>query len=148
MYRFGGTRSVLSWETIVHYPRYKLRGQIHLKDTTLFFVGLRSAFCFLILCLHCRFVSFILKFLFLFFERTRRTTILRRIFFFFRFCSFLWNECFCSLQFSVLFEFLFFPGYVQISLFRFCSFMCNKHFTNLFMFVSYLLQFFRFCSSF
>ena len=34
-YHFGGTRSVLSWETIVHYPRYKLRGQIRLKDTTL-----------------------------------------------------------------------------------------------------------------
>ena len=33
-YHFGGTRSVLSWETIVHYPRYKLRGQIRLKDTT------------------------------------------------------------------------------------------------------------------
>ena len=35
-YHFGGTRSILSWETIVHYPRYKLRGQIRLKDTTLF----------------------------------------------------------------------------------------------------------------
>ena len=35
-YHFGGTRSVISWETIVHYPRYKLRGQILLKDTTLF----------------------------------------------------------------------------------------------------------------
>ena len=34
-YHFRGTRSVLSWETIVHYPRYKLRGQICLKDTTL-----------------------------------------------------------------------------------------------------------------
>ena len=34
-YHFEGTRSVLSWETIVHYPRYKLRGQIRLKDTTL-----------------------------------------------------------------------------------------------------------------
>ena len=34
-YHFGGTRSVLSWETIVHYPRYKLKGQIRLKDTTL-----------------------------------------------------------------------------------------------------------------
>ena len=33
-YHFGGTRSVLSWETIVHCPRYKLRGQIRLKDTT------------------------------------------------------------------------------------------------------------------
>ena len=36
MYLFGGMRSILSWETIVHYPRYLLRGQIHLKDTTLF----------------------------------------------------------------------------------------------------------------
>ena len=36
MYRFGGTRSVLSWETMVHYPRYRLRGPIRLKDTTLF----------------------------------------------------------------------------------------------------------------
>ena len=35
-YHFGGTRSVLFWETIVHYPRYKLRGQIRLKNTTLF----------------------------------------------------------------------------------------------------------------
>ena len=35
LYHFGGTGSVLSWETIVHYPRYKLRGQIRLKDTTL-----------------------------------------------------------------------------------------------------------------
>ena len=34
-YHFGGTRSVLSWEMIVHYPRYKLRGSIRLKDTTL-----------------------------------------------------------------------------------------------------------------
>ena len=34
-YHFGGTRSVLSWETIVHCPRHKLRGQIRLKDTTL-----------------------------------------------------------------------------------------------------------------
>ena len=34
-YHFGGTRSVLSWETIVHCPRYKLRGQIRLKDRTL-----------------------------------------------------------------------------------------------------------------
>ena len=34
-YHFGGTRSVLSWEMIVQYPRYKLRGQIRLKDTTL-----------------------------------------------------------------------------------------------------------------
>ena len=34
-YHFGGTRSVLSWETIVHCLRYKLRGQIRLKDTTL-----------------------------------------------------------------------------------------------------------------
>ena len=34
-YHFEGMISVLSWETIVHYPRYKLRGQIRLKDTTL-----------------------------------------------------------------------------------------------------------------
>ena len=34
-YHFEGTGSVLSWETIVHYPRYKLRGQIRLNDTTL-----------------------------------------------------------------------------------------------------------------
>ena len=34
-YHFEGTKSVLSWETIVHYPRYKLRDQIRLKDTTL-----------------------------------------------------------------------------------------------------------------
>ena len=48
-YHFGGTRSVLSWETIVHYPRYKLRGQIRLKDTTL---SLCSDML-LIICLHC-----------------------------------------------------------------------------------------------
>ena len=34
-YHFRGMRSVLFWETIVHYPRYKLKGQIRLKDTTL-----------------------------------------------------------------------------------------------------------------
>ena len=33
-YRFGGTRSVISWEMIVHYPRYHLRDQILFKDTT------------------------------------------------------------------------------------------------------------------
>ena len=64
-YHFGGTRSVLSWETIVHYPRYKLRGQIHLKDTTLSLGSdLLSNYC-----LYCRFVSFIF-FGFCFFERT------------------------------------------------------------------------------
>ena len=30
-YHFGGTRSVLSWETIVHYPRYKLRVKFVLR---------------------------------------------------------------------------------------------------------------------
>ena len=60
-YHFGGTRSLLSWETIVHYPRYKLRGQIRFKDTTLSLGSdLLSNYC-----LHCRFVSFIF-FLFLF----------------------------------------------------------------------------------
>ena len=54
-YHFGGTRSVLSWETIVHYPRHKLRGQISLKDTTLSLGSdLLSNYC-----LYCRFVSFI-----------------------------------------------------------------------------------------
>ena len=53
-YHFGGTRSVLSWETIVHYPRYKLRGQIRLKDTTL---SLGSDLLFNH-CLYYRFVSF------------------------------------------------------------------------------------------
>ena len=54
-YHFGGTRSVISWETIVHYPRYKLRGQIRLKDTTLSLGSdMLSNYC-----LHCRFVSFI-----------------------------------------------------------------------------------------
>ena len=53
-YHFGGTRSVLSWETIVHYPRYKLRGQICLKDTTL---SLGSDL-FFNHCLYYRFVSF------------------------------------------------------------------------------------------
>ena len=60
-YHFGGTRSVLSWETIVHYPRYKLRGQIRLKDTTLSLGSdLLSNYC-----LYCRFVSF--KFIFIVF---------------------------------------------------------------------------------
>ena len=54
-YHFGGTRSILSWETIVHYPMYKLRGQIHLKDTTLSLgLDLLSNYC-----LHCKFVSFV-----------------------------------------------------------------------------------------
>ena len=57
-YHFGRTRSVLSWETIVHYPRYKLRGQIRLKDTTLSFGSdLLSNYC-----LYCRFGSFIFFF--------------------------------------------------------------------------------------
>ena len=50
-----------SWETIVHYPRYKLRGQIRLKDTTLSLGSdLLSNYC-----LHYRFVSFIFFVLFL-----------------------------------------------------------------------------------
>ena len=54
-YHFGGTRSVLSWETIVHHPRYKLRGKIRLKDTTsLLGSDLHSNYC-----LHCRFVFLI-----------------------------------------------------------------------------------------
>ena len=54
-YHFGGKRSVLSWETIVHHPRYKLRGQIRLKDTTLLLGSdMHSNYC-----LHCRFVSLI-----------------------------------------------------------------------------------------
>ena len=58
-YHFGGMRSVLSWETIVHYPRYKLRGQICLKDTTLSLGSdLLSNYC-----LYCMFVSF--KFIFI-----------------------------------------------------------------------------------
>ena len=59
-YHFGGTRSFLSGETIVHYPRYKLRGQIRLKDRTLSLGSdLLSKYC-----LYCRFVS-IKYFLFL-----------------------------------------------------------------------------------
>ena len=54
LYHFGETRSVLSWETIVHYPRYKLRGQIRLKDRTL---SLGSDLLFNH-CLYYRFVSF------------------------------------------------------------------------------------------
>ena len=65
-YHFGGTRYVLSWETIVHYSRYKLRGQIRLKDTTL---SLGSDL-FSNYCLYYRFISFIF-FGFCFFERTR-----------------------------------------------------------------------------
>ena len=62
-YHFGGTKFVLSWETIVHYPRYKLRGQIRLKDTTLS-LGSDPLSNY---CLYYRFVSFILI-LFLVFE--------------------------------------------------------------------------------
>ena len=65
-YHFGGTRSVLSWKTIVYYPRYKLRGQIRLKDTTL---SLGSDL-FSNYCLYYTFVFFILI-LFLVFERTQ-----------------------------------------------------------------------------
>ena len=62
-YHFGGNRFVLSWETIVHYPR--LRGQIRLKDTTLSLgSNLISNYC-----LYCKFVSFIF-FWFMFFEQT------------------------------------------------------------------------------
>ena len=58
-YHFRGTRSVLSWETIVHYSQYKLRGQIRLKDTTLLLGSdLLSNYC-----LYCKFVSFIILFL-------------------------------------------------------------------------------------
>ena len=58
-YHFEETRSVLSWETIVHYPQYKLRGQIRLKDTTLSLGSdLLSNYY-----LYCRFVSF--KFIFI-----------------------------------------------------------------------------------
>ena len=58
-YHFEGTRSVISYETIVHYPRYKLRDQIRLKDTTLSLGSdLLSNYC-----LYCRFVSFIILFL-------------------------------------------------------------------------------------
>ena len=50
-YHFGGTRPVLSWETIVHYPRYKLRGQIRLKDTTLFrWVRVNILICLFLYC--------------------------------------------------------------------------------------------------
>ena len=66
-YHFGGTRSVLSWETIVHYPRYKLRGQIRLKDTILSLGSdllpnhlFALQVCFL----------YVFCFLFFFFERT------------------------------------------------------------------------------
>ena len=53
-YHFGGTRSILSWETIVHCPQYKLRGQIRLKDTIL---SLGSDLLHNY-CLYCRFVFF------------------------------------------------------------------------------------------
>ena len=73
LYHFRGTRSILSWETIIHYLRYKLRDQIRLKDTMLSLGSeLLSNYC-----LHCRFVSFI--FFVSVLKRTRRTTILRQI---------------------------------------------------------------------
>ena len=112
LYHFGGTRSILSWETVVHYPRYKLRGQIRLKDTTLSLGSdLLSNYC-----LYCRFVSFIFFLVSVFLNeheyivsvlRTNTgTTILRRIFFF-RFCS---NQ-FVSVERTLL----------LVTIFRFCS---------------------------
>ena len=70
-YHFGGTRSVLSWETIVHYPRYKLRGQIRLKDTMLFrWVRVNILIClFLYYCF--RFVFSVSG------MRTNTTTVMR-----------------------------------------------------------------------
>ena len=62
LYHFGGTRSVLSWETIVHHPRYKLRGQIRFKDMTLF---RWARICFLIIvCTAGLFPSYILVLVF------------------------------------------------------------------------------------
>ena len=77
-YHFGGTRSVLSWETIVHYPRYKLRGQIRLKDTTLSMGSdLLSNYC-----LYCRFLSF-KYFMFLILNEHGNYNLKTNFFFFF-----------------------------------------------------------------
>ena len=57
-YHFGGTRSVLSWKTIVHYPQYKLRGQIRLKDTTLSLGSGQHAHLFVFVLLQVCFFCF------------------------------------------------------------------------------------------
>ena len=100
-YHFGGTRSVLSWETIVHYPRYKLRGQIRLKDTTLS-LGSGQHYHLFVFCTTASdlFIS-VSGFL-----TNTRTTLLRR-------SSFFW---FCSNQFFYVERTLLF-----VTIFRFCS---------------------------
>ena len=112
-YHFGGTRSVLSWETIVHCPRYKLRGQIRLKDTTL---SLGSDLLLNHLFALQVFASFMFL-LFLFFLNELGNYNLKTKFLF----SVLFESVrLCGMNasvrynFSVLFEFLFF--YV-----RFCT---------------------------
>ena len=117
-YHFLGTRSVLSWETIVHYPRYKLRGQIRLKDTTLSlgsdllsnhclyyrFVSFKY-FMFLVLNEHGNYnlkMNFYFSVMFIFVERTLLFVFSSvRISFFFRFCSCLSNELFTLKYFNV-----------------------------------------------
>ena len=83
-YHFGGTRSVLSWETIVHYPRYKFRGQIRLKDTTLSLGSeLLSNYC-----LYCRFVFFKYFMFLVLNEHGNYNLKTSLVFFCFHFCSF------------------------------------------------------------
>ena len=113
-YHFGGTRSVLSWETIVHYPRYKFRGQIRLKDTTLF-RGLRSTFSFVCFCT----AASGLFFLFLVCEqydntlKTNLCCVRLQIFSFMNFCCvrlqifFLFRFYTASIRYSFLFLFTF-----------------------------------------
>ena len=85
-YHFGGMRSVLSWETIIHYPRYKLRGQIRLKDTTLSLGSGQHShlFVFLLLLQVCFFY-------FWFFNEHRNNTLKTNFLFFFVSVSFVFT---------------------------------------------------------
>ena len=112
-YHFGGTRSVLSWETIVHYPRYKLRGQIRLKDMTLF----RCARVNILICL---FLYSCFKFVFsVSGMRTNTTTLLRRICVVFVYSLFFSFTNFCCVRLQI-FSFFVYILLLFITDFCFC----------------------------
>ena len=116
--RFGGTRSVISWETIVYYPRYKLRGQIRLKDTTLSLGSdLLSNYC-----LYCRFVFFI--FFVSVFERTLKNYNLKtNLHFSVLFVSMERTLLFVSMERTLLFVTFFFSDLFVRLVFALQSFL-------------------------